>query len=350
MKKFKLFRCGALFCALLGLGFLIQRYSAPFYQEPILKIQQVVIREDEQLVTGVLLNGADKGRHVQAVSEYLVNQATHTPHQVGDQVFLAKTYDWIVTEAKRDGYLFILGAGFVCALLLIGGSAGVRSLVSLLVNTLLLLFAAAFNSHFGAVPLLLVMLCYSGLAVSVSFLCTKGWRQNSWQKIGATWLSVLVSFGICWSAMTLLNDRGLRYEEMNYLSRPLRPLFLASLLIGTIGAAMDTVITVFATLEELTSQNPGLSGRELRRSGKTVGQDIAGSMINVLLFAYLSGSLPILLFYLANSWRFFATLELHLSLEFLRALSGGFAIVLAVPISLGIFLTARNWQLRRVRT
>ena len=36
--------------------------------------------------------------------------------------------------------------------------------------------------------------------------------------------------------MKLLNDQGLRYEEIQFLTRPYRTVFLASLMLGGIGA------------------------------------------------------------------------------------------------------------------
>ena len=60
-------------------------------------------------------------------------------------------------------------------------------------------------------------------------------------------------------------------------------------------------------------------------------------MINVLMFAYLSGAIPSVVFYMANGWSFSEVLQLHLSLEILRTLCGGFAIVLSIPIALLAF-------------
>ncbi|MBK4789650.1 membrane protein [Enterococcus faecium] len=137
-------------------------------------------------------------------------------------------------------------------------------------------------------------------------------------------------------------DQGLRYEELNYLTRPYRSVFLSSVLIGTAGGTLDTVITVIATLEELTKRQPEITAKQLWLSGRQVGRDVIGSMTNILLFVYISGSVPSLLLYLGNQWSFKETIEQHLSLEFLRVIAGSLGIVLSIPISVLFFLTVRR--------
>ncbi len=91
------------------------------------------------------------------------------------------------------------------------------------------------------------------------------------------------------------------------------------MLIGTAGGTLDTVITVIATLEELTKQQPKISAKQLWLSGEGVGRDVIGSMANILLFVYISGAIPSLVIF-RNQWSFKETVEQHLSLEFLASL------------------------------
>lgn len=59
-----------------------------------------------------------------------------------------------------------------------------------------------------------------------------------------------------------------------------------------------------------------------------------GTMTNILLFAYVSGSIPILIIYLMNHSPLGFALSINLSLEMVRALSGGIGIVITIPIGL----------------
>ena len=74
--------------------------------------------------------------------------------------------------------------------------------------------------------------------------------------------------------------------------------------------------------------------KRLWQSGQMVGQDVIGSMTNILLFVYVSGTIPMLLVYFNNGWPLRDAVELHLSLELLRVISGSLGIVLSIPITL----------------
>ncbi|WP_146752459.1 YibE/F family protein, partial [Clostridium beijerinckii] len=63
-------------------------------------------------------------------------------------------------------------------------------------------------------------------------------------------------------------------------------------------------------------------------------QDIMGTMSNTLVFAYLSGSMPIILLLLRNGLPITYIININLSLEFMRALIGSIGIVLSIPITI----------------
>ena len=77
-----------------------------------------------------------------------------------------------------------------------------------------------------------------------------------------------------------------------------------------------------------------ISIKALKTSGLEIGKDIMGTMTNILFFAYISGSIPMLILYLKNASPLGFTLSMNLSLELARALAGGIGIVLTIPIGL----------------
>src|SRR5690625_5917029 len=83
-----------------------------------------------------------------------------------------------------------------------------------------------------------------------------------------------------------------------------------------------------AAMIELYQKNPDISAKALKESGIDIGKDIMGTMTNILFFAYVSGSIPMLILYLKNHSPLGFTLSINLSLEFARALSGGIGIVI----------------------
>jgi len=135
----------------------------------------------------------------------------------------------------------------------------------------------------------------------------------------------------------LTSEKGLRYEELQFITRPYKLVFLAGLFLGSLGAVMDVAITMSSSIFGLYEKNNNISVKALVRSGREIGKDIMGTMTNILLFAYISGTIPMLILYFKNTSPLGFTLSMNLSLELARALAGGIGIVLTIPI--GLYIT-----------
>lgn len=325
------------FLAIILMGYFIQTKSALFYSESVLRVEKVTVNSNSniQKIEGTLLN--KKGK-LTLETPYYENESISPLYQKGNQLILQKsdTY-WRVVALKQDGFVFILLGVFILTMLFISGKKGIRSLIGLILNSILLLFSLWFNQNIPGLSLMILMSIYTVIAVFLAMGTSYGFRKLDGRKILGTLVSVFLAFFICIMAMNSLRDEGLRYEEMQFITRPYRSVYLAGLLIGAIGASMDNVVTIISALDEIRFQNEQISLKEIIQSGRKIAQDTAPSMINVLMFAYLSGAIPSVVFYMANGWSFSEVLQLHLSLEILRTLCGGFAIVLSIPIALLAF-------------
>ena len=65
---------------------------------------------------------------------------------------------------------------------------------------------------------------------------------------------------------------------------PPKDVFLASVLIGTLGAVMDVSITIASGMYEILKRSPQISMKRWALAGRHIGQDIMGTMTNILLF------------------------------------------------------------------
>ena len=168
----------------------------------------------------------------------------------------------------------------------------------------------------------------------ISLLLVNGFNEKTYAAIVATLLGTFISLFITYLVMWLTSEKGLRYEEMQFLTRPYRMVFMAGLFIGSLGAVMDVAITMSSSIFGLYEKNNNISVKALKASGLEIGKDIMGTMTNILFFAYISGSIPMLILYLNNASPLSFTLSMNLSLELARALAGGIGIVLTIPIGL----------------
>ena len=99
---------------------------------------------------------------------------------------------------------------------------------------------------------------------------------------------------------------------------------------------MDVAITISSGMYEILQRTPNITMSRWALAGRHIGQDIMGTMTNILLFSYLSGSLPMFLIYLKNANTITYTISMNWSLEVARAMTGGIGIVLTIPITIAL--------------
>lgn len=86
----------------------------------------------------------------------------------------------------------------------------------------------------------------------------------------------------------------LDYSTMEYLGSIDNPdeIFHAEILLSGLGAIMDVAVAISVALSEIVEQKPEVKFVELFRSGREIGYDVMGTMINVLLFVFGCGLIP----------------------------------------------------------
>ncbi|WP_274309959.1 YibE/F family protein [Solibacillus daqui] len=305
----------------------------------------------QQLIAKVK-NGSEKGTLIHLTNEYSKSQAFDQKFEMGSEVFVSfdtqlqegQEQTGIITGVKRDKYLVIIAWVFIFVLLLVGKRQGLLSVVSLAFNAAVLWFALDIYIKYANQSLLWICGACVFVFTVVSLLLVNGRNEKTFSAIIATLIGTFTSLLITYIALVITGENGLRYEELQFISRPYKTVFLAGLIIGSLGAVMDVAITMSSSIFGLYEKDPTISVKALTKSGLEIGKDIMGTMTNILFFAYVSGSIPILLLYFKNASTLGYTLSLNLSLELVRALAGGIGIVLTIPIGLytAIFFVNRK--------
>ena len=325
--------------AVIAVGWLLLSHNYAWYQQPIGQVTAVkeMPATQRQTLKLTVMNGPVKGKQLNLDHEYSTSEGDRPRYHVGNELFLALSQGhYQLTGVKRDRWLWLLVSSFSALLFLSGRRQGRIMMLSILGNSLLFTGLLVAYIRFPQVPLVVLMLGGSVLSVSLTALAVSGWRRKSLLLILGTLGGTLSAWGIALIVLKVTGDRGLRYEEMGFLTRPFRPIYLSSLLIGTLGATTDIGITLLATLGELKAQEPQISVQALREAGQEVGKKILNPMVNILFFVYISEGVPLLLLYLANGWSYSNTISMTLSLELMRALVGALGITLTVPITVAL--------------
>ena len=110
-------------------------------------------------------------------------------------------------------------------------------------------------------------------------------------------------------------------------------IFLSGVIIGCLGAVMDVSITINSAVNEIVNSTKFITVKQLVKSIREIGHDIMGTMINVLMFSYMGGSLAIVILKIINGYNLLRMIQFDISFEIVRFLIGSIGIVAAVPIS-----------------
>lgn len=351
-------------CFTASIIFVNHNYS--FYERPIAQVVKAELEDTtnvtdthhnkdkifKQHITAEIKNGKEKGQTIQLTNEYSSSGAYDQEYQAGNEFFVSidknteenANLTGSIKDVKRDKYILMVAWIFIFTLLIVGRKQGLFSLISLAVNATLLSFALDIYVKNEASSLLWICGISVILFTVISLLLINGLNEKTYAAIGATLLGTFISLFIAYLVLMVTSENGLRYEEMQFLTRPYKLIFLAGLFLGSLGGVMDIAITMSSSIFGLYEKNNSISVKALRTSGMEIGKDIMGTMTNILFFVYISGSIPMLILYLNNGSPLVFTFSMNLSLEVARALAGGIGIVLAIPISLytSIFFVNRK--------
>jgi uncharacterized membrane protein len=295
-----------------------------------------------QKIKAVIMNGSHKGERIRFQNNTSFSKAYDLNLKVNDEVFISITENAAkkittvsVTDFKRDKYISYIAIMFMLLIILIGGYRGLRSLTSVIVN--IVIFAVTMQLYFHGFNLTLVTLAACILFVGVSISLVSGINKKTASAMLGTIAGTIISVLIALIVIRVTNSNGIHYEEMSFLTNAdYEQIFLMEILIGTLGGIMDVAISIASAINEIYDNNPNIENKVLTKSAMEIGKDIMGTMANTLVFAYISGSIPMILLLMKNGYGAFGIINFNISLEIIRALTGSIGIVISIPITLYI--------------
>lgn len=300
-----------------------------------------------QDIKAVIMNGSLKGKEIQLQNITSYSQVNDLNLKVNDEVFISVNKDSAkgtlsakINDFKRDKYIVYISIIFVALILIIGGLKGFRSLISLLINIIIFLAATEVFELGGSITFSFIAASILFISISIAIVC--GFNKKALASVIATLIGTAVTMMIAVLVIELNHWSGIHFEEMEFLTHPPEQIFIMELLVGTLGAIMDIAISITSSITEIYDKNPDIDMKALVKSGREIGKDIMGTMANTLIFAYFSGSIPIIILLFRNGFPIFDIININLSLEITRALTGSIGIVLCIPIT--IFTSAAIYK------
>ena len=259
-----------------------------------------------------------------------------TPYRAGDE----KAY--FIADRLRTVPLFLLGAAFAAAVVLIGRWRGVWSLVGLIASFLVIVRFIVPAILSGMSPLVATLIGAS-VIMTATLVLAHGANIKTGAALAGTVLSLLLAVLVATVAVEFVALTGLAGEQgatVSILSGgaiDARGLLLGGIIIGALGVLDDVTATQASAVFELRRANPLLGTRELLARGLNVGRDHIASTVNTLVLAYAGTALPLIVI-LSVQPEPFGVLISHelIATEIVRTLVGSIGIVAAVPTTTGI--------------
>lgn len=190
-------------------------------------------------------------------------------------------------------------------MLVVGGDRGVGSFLALVGNMIIMFFAIKLITM-GVNPYLIVFLA-SLLFISVTLIYQNGTNIKSLSSFIAVMIVMLLL--TCSIALVVSKTRIAgysevdRYEEITMyvstnISVKMDQVMICVILLGLLGAIMDTSIAITTAVYEVHRNNPHFRRKQLIRSGRNVGKDIMGTTVNTLLLATIGDTIMLNILYL----------------------------------------------------
>lgn len=231
-------------------------------------------------------------------------------------------------------------AVLILAIVLIAKGKGVKAILGLAYSLYLVVCVLLPMVFSGYSPIAVSILC-AILSVTVTLLLLNGQSKKTYAAIVSTVAGVIVSLIFFLILSNMMHLDGFSAEESEGLiligeSTGLRvkDILFAGVLISSLGAIMDTGMSIVSSLYEVYRHNTALTSRELLRSGIEIGKDMIGTMCNTLILAFTGSSFLTLLVFLSYDVQFNQLFNSNfLSMEIAQGICGSLGIVLTVPIA-----------------
>lgn len=299
-----------------------------------------------QLLKVRITSGAYKGKIIKAQNMQTSNPVYNIKVKSGNSVLVVlevgvngSINNAFIADHLREPKIYLLTIIFIILLLAIGWRQGAKSLTALFLTMVLIWGLLLPGLLKGYNPILLTVLI-AAVATSITLVVIGGWSQKSLAAICGTVGGVTVAGLLALIVGKAAHLTGFGCEEAGMLlyipniKLDIQGLLYASIIIGTLGAAMDVSISIASSIYEVKRVNDQLNVSQLITAGMNVGRDIMGTMTNTLILAYTGSSVQLILIFMAYKESLLKILNLDLvASEIVRALAGSIGMVMVVPIT-----------------
>lgn len=295
----------------------------------------------KQQLEFLILSGENKGKIVTANN--FISRVDNKPAKLGSKYILS-TYDdfrtTVIANYNREVSLYILLGIFMVIVMILGKLKGVKSLLSLgftMISIIFLFIPLIINGVNPIVASIIIVV----LSTAVTMIALNGLSKKTVVACLSCILCTIIAGVIAYIFGAINNISTYNTPEAQDLlfvaantSLKVKELLFSGILISSLGAIMDTTISITSSVFEVYEVNNNLSSSQLFNSGMNIGKDVMGTMTNTLILAFTGSSINVLIIYFMYNIPYMQLINIDLIvIEIIQGLSGGIALILSIPIA-----------------
>lgn len=290
----------------------------------------------EQTIHLRVLDGNYKGKTFTEKNVYYPSQLITQKYRAGQRIFVSiKKGNVALGNPKRDWVLVLILTITIALMVATVGKHTIALVVSMALSWLIFYAVIVLDVKLNGTYIVLLFSLADIVFSFFSLLIVQGFNKKMLATWLATLLGVFVSFAICYLIMKLTGESEMKYETGDYATQDPRGIFLAQTLLGVLGAVMDEATDIISSLYEVVQVKKEITAKQLNQSGRTMGQEIMGPLINVLVLIFIAEALPMTILYLRDNNTLGSAFGFTLSLGATQSAISAISIVLTV-----VFATA----------
>lgn len=233
---------------------------------------------------------------------------------------------------------------------LVGKEKGVKSFFTLLIN-FTILFVTIILIAQNINPIFITIIA-SLLVNYVTLFYINGIAPKTIAAFVSTLITLLALFLLIYIIGNITRIQGFseeEFEEISFYSLNIgidfTKLVISTIIMGLIGAVIDTAISISSAMNEVFLHNPSISRRKLFQSGMNISRDILGTTTNTLYFAFIGGYMALILWMKDLNYSFATIINSKIFCsEIISILFSGLGVTLIIPITAGITCYILTYQ------
>jgi uncharacterized membrane protein len=272
---------------------------------------------------------------------------------VGDQIMVTvgvspdgKLTAYFVDYVRTNSLLVLLII-FVIASVLVSGWKGLRSVLSIGISLVVILFFIIPRILAGDNPIV-ISLIGSVLFLAITQYLIYGWTLKAQIAMAGIAISIIITgflsvWFVQYAYLSGFGDENAMFLMQQTNNINIQNLLIAGIIIGTLGVLDDLVIGQASAVIELHMANPSLTFRQRFASAMNIGRDHVAATVNTLVLAYLGATMSMFLLFSLNQVSIGTMLNLnYIAEEIVRSLVGTLGLFTAVPITTFLACLAVN--------